>query len=72
MNASLITTRRPADVAQEVELLARAGHAHFVLRRIDHGGMLDRERMGAAHYAAGLQSEVELEGETPTAVAAAR
>jgi hypothetical protein len=34
--------------------------------------MLDRERMGAAHYAAGVQSEVELEGETPTAVAAAR
>jgi len=34
--------------------------------------MLDKERMGAAHYAAGIQSEVVLEEEIPTAVAAAR
>lgn len=72
MSAPLITTRRPADVAHEVELLAREGHDHFILRKIDDGGMLDQERLGAAHYAAGLQSEVELEDETPTAVAAAR
>jgi hypothetical protein len=43
-----------------------------VLRRIDHGGMLDLERLGAARYAAGLQSTVGLEAETPAAVAAAR
>jgi hypothetical protein len=59
-------------VAREVELLLRSGHHNFVVRRIDHGGMLDMERLGAAHYAAGIQSEVVLEEETPTAVAAAR
>jgi hypothetical protein len=59
-------------VAHEVELLMREGHRQFVIRRIDHGGMLDKERMGAAHYAAGIQSEVVLEEEMPTAVAAAR
>lgn len=72
MTAPLITARRPADVARAVERLAGDGYDHFVLRRIDHGGMLDRERLGAAHYAAGVQSEVELEDETPTAVDAAR
>ncbi len=59
-------------MAHEVELLTRRGHRQFVIRRIDHGGMLDKERMGAAHYAAGIQSEVVLEEEIPTAVAAAR
>lgn len=55
-----------------VEALARKGHRRFVLTRIDRGGMLDMERVGAAHYAAGIYSEVVLEEETPTAVAAAR
>lgn len=50
----------------------RAGTCEFVLARIDHGGMLDQERLGAARYAAGLQSKVELEAETPAAVAATR
>jgi hypothetical protein len=67
-----ITARKPEDVAVEVERLAAKGQRMFVLSRIDHGGMLDRERLGAARYAAGLQSAVELEEETPAAVAAAR
>ena len=72
MNAELITARRPVDVACDVEALARKGHRVFVLTRIDHGSMLDMERLGAARYAAGVQSVVELEEETPAAVAAAR
>ena len=67
-----ITERRPAAVAREVERLARAGHRRFELDSIDQGGMLDRERLGAARYAAGLQSKVELEVEAPTALAIAR
>ena len=67
-----ITTRRPEEVAREVERLASAGEKRFVIARVDHGGMLDLERVGAARYAAGLQSAVELEEETPRAVAAAR
>ena len=63
--------RRPRDVARAVERLAAAGERYFVLVPIDHGGMLDRERLGAARYAAGLQSTVVLEDET-AAVAAAR
>ena len=67
-----IAAGRPADVAREVESLLRAGHRSFVLTRIDRGGMLDLERLGAARYAAGLQSSVELEEDTPAAVAASR
>ena len=67
-----IAAGRPAEVAREVERLLRAGHSSFVLTRIDRGGMLDLERLGAARYAAGLQSSVELEEETPAAVAASR
>jgi hypothetical protein len=67
-----ITARRPADVAREVEGMVTAGHRDFVLSRIAHGGMLDKERLGAARYAAGLQSSVELEAEAPTALAIAR
>ena len=68
----VITERRPADVAREVEHSVKRGERSFRLTRIDHGGMLDRERLGAARYAAGLYSDVGLEEETPTAVAAAR
>lgn len=67
-----ITERRPADVAREVERLLRDGHREFVLLSVDNGGMLDRERLGAARYVAGLQSNVALEAETPAAIAAAR
>ena len=67
-----VTARRPQDVAREVEQLASQGHRAFVIARIDHGGTLDLERLGGARYAAGLQSTVELEEETPAAVAAAR
>ncbi len=72
MSPILVTARRPADVASEVERLVSAGRRAFVLARIDHGGMLDMERLGAARYAAGFYSDVGLEEETPTAVAAAR
>ena len=67
-----ITARKPEDVAREVEHLAAGGEKLFVIARVDHGGMIDRERVGAARYAAGLQSAVELEEEAPSAVAAAR
>lgn len=67
-----ITARRPADVAGEVEVMVKSGHHEFILARIAHGGMLDMERLGAARYAAGLQSKVELEAEAPTALAIAR
>ena len=67
-----ITARKPEDVAREIERLMAAGEKSFVVAAIDHGGMLDRERIGAARYAAGLQSKVSLEEETPSAVAAAR
>jgi hypothetical protein len=67
-----ISARRPADVAREVDALARVGHREFVITSIDHGGMLDLERLGAARYAAGLQSKVELVAEAPTALAIAR
>ena len=69
--AVLIEARRPVDVAREVGRLVEAGHRAFMLRRVDRGGMLDLERLGAARYVAGLQSAVKLE-ETPAAVAAAR
>ncbi len=67
-----ITPRRPADVAREVEASFRNGERAFVISRLDHGGMLDRERLGAARYTAGLQSKVELEAEAPIALAIAR
>ena len=70
--AVLIEARRPVEVARDVARLVEAGHRAFMLRRVDHGGMLDLERLGAARYVAGLQSPVELEEETPAAVAAAR
>ena len=72
MNVAVISARRPDEVAREVEHLMREGHGRFVLTQIDHGGMLDLERLGAARYAAGLQSAVELEDAVPAAVAAAR
>lgn len=67
-----ITSRRPADVAREVELLVRDGHHEFILMSIDRGGMLDQERLGAARYAAGLQSKVALDADRPAVSAAAR
>jgi len=67
-----ITARRPAEVAREVEASIHKGERAFVIAPIDHGGMLDQERLGAARYTAGLQSKVELEAEAPTALAIAR
>ena len=68
-----IRARRPQDVAHEVEALLAAGCRLFVIQSIDHGGMLDLERLGAARYTAGLQSRVVLEEEErPVASAAVR
>jgi hypothetical protein len=63
---------RPQDVAQEVEVWLARGCRTFTLRSVDHGGMLDRERLGAARYAAGVQSEVELDPAVPAAAAQPR
>ena len=67
MTNAYVTMRRPEDVAREVERLNKAGCITFILQRLDGGGMLDRERLGAARYAAGLQAEVELEGQSSPA-----
>lgn len=71
MTQVVVVAKRPVDVAREVERLLSQGCRSFVIRSLDHGGMLDLERLGAARYAAGLQSTVVLE-EEPAAVAAAR
>ena len=71
MTDAYVTVRRPEEVAREVERLSKAGCTTFVLRRLDGGGMLDRERLGAARYAAGLQAEVELEGQSSPATGSA-
>lgn len=65
MNPAIVTAQRPADVAREVEQMAKRGCSHFLIRRLAHGGMLDLERLGAARYAAGVQAEVALEDEVP-------
>jgi hypothetical protein len=58
-----ITARRPADVARDVDEWRKRGCRSFVLRRVSGGGQMDQERLGAARYAAGLQADVELEGD---------
>jgi hypothetical protein len=58
-----ITARRPADVACDVERWRKRGCHSFVLQQMNGGGFLDQERLGAARYAAGLQADVELEGD---------
>ena len=71
MTSAYIAARMPVDVAREVETLYNAGCRRFVLRALDGGGMLDLERLGAARYAAGLQTEVELDGQSSPAGASA-
>jgi hypothetical protein len=61
--SAYITSRSPSQVARDIERLRAKGCRSFVVRRVSDGGMLDRERLGAARYAAGLQSEVTLEEE---------
>lgn len=58
-----ITAGRPSEVAREVDRWLKRGCRSFVLRRVDGGGFVDHERLGAARYAAGIQADVELEGE---------
>lgn len=72
MTHAYIDAGRPVDVAREVDALRAGGCDSFTLRSVDHGGMLDRERLGAARYAAGLQAGVRLELEEPAAAASAR
>jgi len=63
VKAAYITARRPSDVAHEVEVMLKDGCERFILKALAKGDMLDRERLGAARYAAGVQAEVELEGQ---------
>ena len=59
---AVITAIRPEEVAREVEAMMRLGKVdRFVLRPVASGGMLERERLGAARYAAGVQAVVELD-----------
>ena len=58
-----ITARKPDDVARDVDSWRKRGCRSFVLRRVSAGGFVDQERLGAARYAAGLQADVELEGD---------
>jgi L-alanine-DL-glutamate epimerase-like enolase superfamily enzyme len=69
MTDAYISATRPQHVAEEVESGRRRGCSSFTLRSIDHGGMLDRERLGAARYAAGVQAGVRLEADEPAAAA---
>ena len=64
MTQAYITAGQPSEVAREVERWHDQGCRSFLIRRVNHGGELDRERLGAARYAAGVQSQVELEGES--------
>ena len=67
MTTTYVVARMPVDVAREVEASYAAGCRKFVLRALDGGGMLDLERLGAARYAAGLQAEVVVEGQSSPA-----
>jgi hypothetical protein len=58
-----LTACTPAEVARDVERLSKTGCHSFVVRRVSGDAMLNRERLGAARYAAGLQADVELEGD---------
>ena len=60
----------PTDVAHEVERQVALGCRSFVLHAVAGGGMLDQERLGAARYAAGVHSEVELESSSEVRVPA--
>jgi hypothetical protein len=70
LSAVYVSARRPSDVAREVEALVKTGQKRFVLSRLGSGEMLDLERLGAARYAAGLQAEVELEGQSSSTASA--
>jgi hypothetical protein len=61
VNTAYITSVSPRDVAAEVERGLARGCRSFVLQVVAYGGMLDQERLGAARYAAGFQSDVALE-----------
>jgi hypothetical protein len=64
VKVAYIRARRPSDVAREVEVMLKDGCERFIIRSLAEGDMLDRERLGAARYAAGVQAEVELEGQS--------
>jgi hypothetical protein len=68
--AAHITAVHPQDVARDVERQVALGCRSFVLHAVAGGGMLDQERLGAARYAAGVHSEVELESSSEVRVPA--
>jgi hypothetical protein len=63
VRVAYIAARRPSEVAREVEVMLKDGYERFILRSLANGDMLDRERLGAARYVAGLQADVELDGQ---------
>lgn len=67
--SAYITARQPSAVAREVECELLKGCGSFVLRAVAGGGMLDRERLGAARYAAGIHAQVVLEESSSVAAA---
>jgi hypothetical protein len=67
MTLGHITAPHPSDVAREVERQRALGCRSFVLHPVAGGGMLDKERLGAARYVAGLQADVMLESGVPAA-----
>jgi hypothetical protein len=71
VKVAYITARRPSDVAREVEVMLKDGCERFILTSLANGDMLDRERLGAARYAAGVQAEVEIEGQSSPGVSTA-
>jgi hypothetical protein len=68
VKVAYITARRPSDVAREVEVMMQDGCDRFIIRSLANGDMLDRERLGAARYAAGVHAEVKLEGQSSPGV----
>ena len=68
MMQAYITALQPSEVAREVERWHDRGCRSFLISRVNHGRELDRERLGAARYAAGIQSQVELEGDGSSGV----
>ena len=63
MKVAYISALRPVDVARDVEVMLKDGCEKFILRPVANGEMLDRERLGAARYAAGVHADVELDGQ---------
>jgi L-alanine-DL-glutamate epimerase-like enolase superfamily enzyme len=57
----LVPAERPAPVAAEVEAAVAEGFRVFKLKAANKGGVIDLERLGAAHWAAGPGAELRLD-----------